>query len=109
MAVRSKVVFIKEHVEHRGYINVFPFCMGMMYAGGPEGESAAGKALLDLLEDEEELLAEEGIRSLSKADKEYTTEDNYWRGPVWMPLNYLFLRAAKKYYWHLPRVQAVYA
>jgi mannosyl-oligosaccharide glucosidase len=48
--------------------------------------------------DERQLLSEDGLRSLSKADISYGTLDNYWRGPVWMPINYLVLRACKKFY-----------
>lgn len=45
------------------------------------------------------LLSEDGIRSLSISDPEYGTLDNYWRGAVWMPINYLILRACKRFYW----------
>jgi mannosyl-oligosaccharide glucosidase len=39
--------------------------------------------------DEEELWSEFGLRSLSKKDEFYGTAENYWRGPVWMNMNYL--------------------
>jgi mannosyl-oligosaccharide glucosidase len=45
--------------------------------------------VLDLMEDEEELWSEFGLRSLSKSDELYHTGEDYWRGPVWMPINYL--------------------
>ena len=48
--------------------------------------------------DPELLMSEDGLRSLSISDPSYGTLDNYWRGPVWMPINYLVLRACKKYY-----------
>ena len=49
--------------------------------------------------DEKLLLAEDGLRSLSLSDELYGTDDNYWRGAVWLPINYLVLRACKLYYW----------
>ncbi|KAK1912123.1 hypothetical protein P3342_009722 [Pyrenophora teres f. teres] len=45
--------------------------------------------ILDLIEDEEELWSPYGIRSLSKSNEFYHTAEDYWRGPVWMPINYL--------------------
>lgn len=44
-------------------------------------------------------MSEDGLRSLSISDKHYGTEENYWRGAVWMPINYMVLRACKLYYW----------
>ena len=28
----------------------------------------------------------------------YGTDDNYWRGPVWMPIQFMILRACQKYH-----------
>ncbi|MEO7960982.1 MAG: glucosidase, partial [Ginsengibacter sp.] len=77
--------------------------------------------LLDKLLDESEFLSEGGVRSLSKIYKEnpYTLETNgmkysiqydpgdstsnmfggnsNWRGPVWMPINFLFIHAIKMF------------
>jgi len=57
------------------------------------------------MRDPELLFSEDGIRSLSKDDPSYGTLDNYWRGPVWMPINYLILRACKKHYWQDEQVR----
>ncbi|MCU7549686.1 glucosidase [Chitinophagaceae bacterium LB-8] len=78
--------------------------------------------LLDRLLDEAEFLSEYGIRSLSKChqDKPYMFEyqgsyygiqyepgesstamfggNSNWRGPIWLPLNYLIIHALRKYY-----------
>ncbi|KAJ5638418.1 mannosyl-oligosaccharide glucosidase [Penicillium herquei] len=75
------------HVCHKGYISIFPFLTGMI---GPD--SPRLKAVLDLISDPEELWSDYGIRSLSKKDEFYGTEENYWRSPVWVPINYLVLR-----------------
>lgn len=75
------------HVCHKGYISVFPFLTGML---GPD--SPRLKAVLDLISDPAELWSDYGIRSLSKKDKFYGTEENYWRSPIWMNINYLVLK-----------------
>lgn len=47
-------------------------------------------------------MSEDGLRSLSFSDELYGTDENYWRGAVWLPINYLVLRACKLYYWNDP-------
>lgn len=75
------------HVCHKGYISIFPFLTGMI---GPD--SPRLKPILDLISDPEELWSPYGIRSLSKRDEFYGTAENYWRGPIWMNINYLVLK-----------------
>jgi mannosyl-oligosaccharide glucosidase len=76
----------EEHslVCHKGYISLFPFLTGLV-----DKDSKRLGAILDLIEDEEELWSPYGLRSLSKNDEFYHTAEDYWRGPVWMPINYL--------------------
>ena len=74
------------HVCHKGYISIFPFMTGLI---GPQHEHL--KDVLDLIADKEELWSPHGIRSLSKKDEFYGTEENYWRSPVWMNMNYLIV------------------
>jgi mannosyl-oligosaccharide glucosidase len=50
------------------------------------------KATLDLIRNPEELWSDFGIRSLSKKDPFYGTEENYWRSPVWVNMNYMVLK-----------------
>ncbi|TKA68756.1 hypothetical protein B0A55_07403, partial [Friedmanniomyces simplex] len=75
------------HVCHKGYISIFPFMTGML---GPESEKLG--AVLDLIADEEELWSPHGVRSLSRRDELFGSEEDYWRGPVWMNMNYLVVR-----------------
>ncbi|KAA8643296.1 mannosyl-oligosaccharide glucosidase [Aspergillus tanneri] len=75
------------HVCHKGYISIFPFLTGMV---GPR--SPRLKAILDLINDPEELWSDYGIRSLSKKDALYGTEENYWRSPIWVNINYLVFK-----------------
>jgi len=48
--------------------------------------------ILDLISSPSELWSDYGIRSLSKSDPFYGTEENYWRSPIWMNMNYLILK-----------------
>jgi mannosyl-oligosaccharide glucosidase len=75
------------HVCHKGYISIFPFMTGLLPANSPR----LGP-VLDLIGDPEELWSDYGIRSLSKRDEFYGTDENYWRSPVWMNMNYLVVK-----------------
>jgi mannosyl-oligosaccharide glucosidase len=74
-------------VCHKGYVSIFPFLLGLLPVDSPKLGS-----VLDLLANEEELWSEHGIRSLSKSDEFYETGENYWRGPIWININYLAVR-----------------
>lgn len=76
-----------ERICHKGYISLFPFLVGLV---GPD-HSHFG-AVLDLIQDPEELWSIFGIRSLSLKDKDYGTQENYWRSPVWININYMVLQ-----------------
>lgn len=80
----------EEHalVCHKGYVSLFPFLAGLL---DPNHKRLG--AVLDLIGDEEELWSPYGLRSLSKSDEFYHTAEDYWRGPVWMPINYLAVSA----------------
>lgn len=78
------------HVCHRGYISLFPLLLGLVPIDSPHLASS-----LDLLRDPDHLWSDYGIRSLSKSHPLYGQGENYWRGPIWIPLNYLALKALK--------------
>lgn len=71
-------------VCHKGYISLFPFLTGLLKHDDPK----LGR-ILDFLGDEEELFSPYGLRSLSKRNKLYGTDENYWRSPIWVNMNYL--------------------
>ena len=76
------------HVCHKGYISIFPFLTGLLPPDSPRL-----KAILDLVSDPDELWSDYGIRSLSQKDELYGTDENYWRSPIWMNINYLAVKS----------------
>ncbi|KAI1075936.1 glycoside hydrolase family 63 protein [Whalleya microplaca] len=84
----------EEHtlVCHKGYISIFPLLLGLLQPDDPK----LGK-LLNLVGDEEELFSPHGIRSLSKKSEFYGTDENYWRSPVWININYLAVVSLRNY------------
>lgn len=78
-------------VCHRGYISIFPLLLGLVPADSPH----LG-ALLDVMSDPDHLWSDYGLRSLSKSDEYYSTGENYWRGPIWINMNYLALSSLYK-------------
>ena len=75
------------HVCHKGYITLFPFLTGLVAPDSPHLD-----AILDLINDPEELWSDFGIRSLSKKNEFFETGENYWRSPIWVNINYLILK-----------------
>ncbi|KAF2454506.1 glucosidase I [Lineolata rhizophorae] len=79
----------EEHalVCHAGYVSLMPWLAGLVRTGG-EDDELLGR-VLDAVGSEEVLWNGHGLRSLSKGDELYGTGENYWRGPVWVNMNYL--------------------
>ncbi|KAF2138908.1 glycoside hydrolase family 63 protein [Aplosporella prunicola CBS 121167] len=73
-------------VCRKGYISLFPFLLGLL-----EPDHHHLNAVLTLINDEGGLWSKHGIRSLSKKDQFYGKDENYWRSPVWIPINYLIV------------------
>lgn len=71
-------------VCHKGYITLFPFLTGLLKHDDPKLGS-----LLKIIGDEDELWSPFGLRSLSKKSEFYGTDENYWRSPIWINMNYL--------------------
>ncbi|KAF8534679.1 glucosidase I [Trichophaea hybrida] len=80
------------HVCHKGYISIFPVLVGLV-----EKDSEKLGKVLDLMEDPEELWSDFGLRSLSKSDELFGTGENYWKGPVWININYLAIQRLSEY------------
>ncbi len=78
---------------HIGYVNLFPLIFGYL-----NPDESIFKSTLELLEDSDELFSNFGIRSLSKTDSLYHTGEDYWRGNIWLNINFLVLRGLYKFY-----------
>lgn len=86
-----------QFVPHYGYVSLFPLLMKLI----PSDSSILGKQL-DLLRDPDHLWTDYGLRSLSKLSTmygKYNTEHDapYWRGPIWININFLTVKALKHY------------
>lgn len=77
-----------DYVCHKGYLSLFPMILGLLPADSPKLV-----AILDMMRDEKELWTPYGLRSLSASDAKFNTGENYWRGPIWMNVNYLALQS----------------
>ncbi|KAJ2222983.1 Processing alpha glucosidase I [Coemansia sp. RSA 520] len=80
-------------VCHKGYVSLFPMLLGLV-----PPESPKMGHILDMIEDPDELWSEFGIRSLSTQDEFYGKGEDYWRGPIWININYLVLSSLHKHY-----------
>jgi len=85
-------------VPRLGYVAIFPLILGLL-------DHDAAQVLLQLKFMKQHLLGPHGLRSLSQKDKFYNRENApgdapYWRGPIWMPINYLALRQLHRYRAH---------
>lgn len=78
----------------KGYVSLFPFLTKLI----PENDVEKLEHIIDLISDPEELWSPYGIRSLSKSDELYKTGEDYWRSPIWIPINYLVLESIQDYY-----------
>ncbi|ORX53928.1 glycoside hydrolase [Hesseltinella vesiculosa] len=85
------------HVCHKGYLSLLPMALGLLPA-----ESPKLGAILDMIENDEELWSPYGLRSLSKSDPFYNTGEVYWRGPIWININYLTLQGLYNNYLRTP-------
>ncbi|KAG0165528.1 Processing alpha glucosidase I [Apophysomyces sp. BC1034] len=96
------------HVCHKGYMSLFPMALGLL---SPDSEKLG--AILDMIQNEDELWSPYGLRSLSASDALYNTGEVYWRGPIWININFLTLQSLHNNYMHVPgpyqqRAQTIY-
>eukprot|EP01025_Chloroclados_australasicus_P010178 TRINITY_DN14015_c0_g1_i2.p1 TRINITY_DN14015_c0_g1~~TRINITY_DN14015_c0_g1_i2.p1 ORF type:complete len:873 (+),score=84.18 TRINITY_DN14015_c0_g1_i2:337-2619(+) len=93
--VNEKPVY--RYIPHFGYISLFPLILEVFPA-----DSTYLKDTLDQLRNEDLLWTDFGLRSLAKTSSIYMTKNTpndppYWRGQIWVNINYLALRALYRY------------
>lgn len=84
---------IREFVCHEGYVSVLPFALKLIPKNSPKLEKVVA-----LMSDPEKIFSDYGLLSLSRQDDYFGKDENYWRGPIWMNINYLCLDAMRYYY-----------
>ena len=82
-----------QYVNQLGYISLFPFILGVLDPKSPKIPN-----ILDSIEDPNKLFTPFGLRSLSKDASLYNKKNTehdapYWRGPIWININFLVVRA----------------
>ena len=87
-----------------GYVSIFPLILKTLPTDQPSTQLTS---LLKHISNDKELWSGYGIASLSSGDMYYDHpnapgDPPYWRGPIWMNINYLVLDSLYHYSHHLP-------
>jgi mannosyl-oligosaccharide glucosidase len=88
---------------HLGYPNLMPLIFGMIDDNSTELDAA-----LNFLSNPSTIWTDYGLASLSKEDFYYGQGSNYWRGPVWININFLVLRSLRRYYSKNIKARSIY-
>lgn len=89
---------LRKFVCHEGYVSLLPFALKLI----PSENIERLEHIIDTMSNNETLRTPFGLRSLSKQDEFYDTGEVYWRGPIWLNINYLCLDALKSYFQESP-------
>lgn len=89
----NRLLFLDEsyHECHKGYVSIFPLLLGLISPNSPH----LGH-VLDLIRDPAHLWSDFGLRSLSTEHPSFGEDENYWRGNIWIQMNYLALSSLHK-------------
>ena len=80
------------HICHAGYVSLIPFALGLVRPSSADRLAAVLSTMQS-----SGLWTEWGLRSLSSEDAKFATDENYWRGAVWININYLAIVALAQY------------
>ncbi len=88
---------INQFVNSVGYVSLFPFLLELLDADSPNLD-----VVMNQMRDPKHMWTSYGLRSLAKSaplyDKKNTEHDPpYWRGAIWVNINYMALKALKSY------------
>ena len=83
--------------DQLGYVNIFPLMFGLI-----DANNSKLTHVLDSISNSSEMWSPYGLRSISKTSPYYNKYNNehdfpYWRGPVWVNINYLVLKGLRHY------------
>jgi mannosyl-oligosaccharide glucosidase len=78
---------------HVGYVSLFPVVLGILEPNSPR---LAG--ILAALADPKQLWSSYGILSLSRSDPLFGDGENYWKGAIWININFLLVDALQRHY-----------
>lgn len=78
---------------HEGYVSIMPFIHKLI----PVSDTEKLDAIIESIRDPNRLWSKFGVRSLSKKDSKFHKGEDYWRGHVWININYLTLEALYHY------------
>lgn len=98
----KSMMSLNRHSPFLGYVNLFPLFFGLI----PESRLSA---TLDFIQDPSHIWSPFGLLSLSRQDRYYMKNDQYWTGPIWVNINYLVLRGLYINYMQVPRARELYA
>jgi len=82
----SDVLFPSFRIHHAGYVSLFPFLLGLV---PPDSDKIPH--ILQAMKDPQLMWSNYGLRSLALSDPYFGKDENYWRGPIWVNVNYLAL------------------
>ncbi len=88
-----------QYVRHVGYVSIFPLILQLL---DPQEDADELEAILKMMRSSKQLWSEHGLRSLSVTDPFYHKanargDEPYWRGAVWININFLALKALRFY------------
>ena len=83
---------MEEFNSHHGIITLFPVAFGLI------NDSSKLENALRFAADKDEMYSPYGLRGVTKRDELYQPGVGYWRGPIWISVNYLVLRGLSMYY-----------